>query len=106
MKQIYFTPKARRDAKLSASWLRKQNPLAADRFLDAVENTAAKLGRMPMLGSRNYADTVLQKGVRMIAVEHFKNYLLFFVERDASIDIVRILHGARDISYIMESEEQ
>ncbi len=40
----------------------------------------------------------------MIAVENFNNYLLFFVEYNASVNIVRVLHGARDISTILQSE--
>jgi len=45
-------------------------------------------------------------GVRMIAVKGFKNYLLFYLEQETSIDIIRVLHGARDIPEALQLEEE
>ena len=37
------------------------------------------------------------EGLRMWLVSGFENYLVFYIERTHFIDIVRVLHAARDI---------
>jgi toxin ParE1/3/4 len=40
-----------------------------------------------------------------MGIKGFENYLLFYLEREASVDVIRLLHGARDIPGILQSEE-
>jgi len=105
MKPIRVTPKADDDIDKCYAWIRKDNPAAALRFLDAVELTCRNLSQMPGIGSRRYAEIPLVHGVRMIGVKGFANYLLFYLEHETSIDIIRLLHGARDIPEVLQSEE-
>lgn len=58
---------------------------------------------MPGIGSQRYANVALVPGVRMIKVKGFENYLLFYLEREASIDVIRVLHSARDIPEALQS---
>ena len=104
MKPIRITPKADHDIDECCAWIRKA--AAALKFLDSVEQTCSNLSQMPGIGSRRYAEIPLVHGVRMIRVKGFKNYLLFYLEREASIDIIRVLHGARDIPEALQSEEE
>jgi len=106
MKPIRITPKADHDIDECCAWTRKDHPAAALRFLDAVELTCRDLSQMPSIGSQRYAEIPLVYGVRMIAVKGFKNYLLFYLEHETSIDIIRVLHGARDIPEALQSEEE
>jgi toxin ParE1/3/4 len=105
MKQVRVTPKADQDIDECCAWIGKEHPGAARQFLDAVEQTCRTVAQMPGLGSQRYAEVPLVHGVRMIAIKGFKNYLLFYLERETSIDIVRVLHGARDIPSALQSEE-
>jgi toxin ParE1/3/4 len=105
MKPIRITPKADNDIDKCCAWIRKDNPIAALRFLDAVELTCSNLSQMPGIGSRRYAEISPMRGVRMIGIKGFENYLLFYLEREASVDIIRLLHGARDIPGALQSEE-
>jgi plasmid stabilization system protein ParE len=52
---------------------------------------------MEVPGSLRYADIPLVHGVRVIKIKGFEHYLLFYLEHEASIDVIRLLHGARDI---------
>jgi len=106
MKPIRITPKADHDIDECCVWIRKDHPAAALRFLDAVELICRNLSQMPGIGSRRYAEIPLVHGVRMIAVKGFKNYLLFYLEQETSIDIIRVLHGARDIPEALQLEEE
>ena len=45
----------------------------------------------------------LVQGVRMLAIKDFENYLLFYLEREDCVDVIRVLHGARDIPEALQS---
>jgi toxin ParE1/3/4 len=67
------------------------NPLQADRYLDFLETKLNLLACTPGMGrSREH----LGPGLRLFPVD---NYLIFYRQVDAGIDIIRVLHGARDI---------
>lgn len=52
---------------------------------------------MPGMGSlRKYKNPELS-GLRMWPVKGFDNYLIFYLTKDKSIYIVRVLHGKQDI---------
>jgi|CXWL01.1.fsa_nt_gi toxin ParE1/3/4 len=104
MKPVRLTPKADSDVDSCFLWIHKDNPSAAIKFIDDVEQTCNALAQMPSIGSRHYADIALVRGIRMIAVNNFKNYLLFFTEYETHIEVIRLLHGARDIPEILQSE--
>jgi toxin ParE1/3/4 len=104
MKPVRISPRADRDIDECCAWIRKDHPAAALRFLNAVELTCSNLAQMPGIGSRRYAEITLVHGVRMVAVKGFENYLLFYLEYETSIDIIRLLHGARDIPEVLQSE--
>ena len=104
MKPVRLTPKADGDVDSCFMWIHKDNPSAAIKFIDAVEQICNTLSKMPSIGSRHYADISLVRGVRMIAVNNFKNYLLFFLEYESYIDVIRLLHSARDIPEILQSK--
>lgn len=103
MKPVRYTPKATRDIDESAAWICRENPAAAHRFLEAVKLTGNTVSQMPGIGSRRYANIALRPGIRMVKVKGFENYLLFYLEREATVDIIRVLHSARDIPSALQS---
>ena len=44
-------------------------------------------------------------GLRRVPVKGFDNYLLFYLPRPDGIDVIRVLHAARDIESILANEE-
>ncbi len=78
---------------------------AARRFLLAAEATFQALARMPRIGAPYEVANPRLKGLRCARVRRFRNYLIFYLPIDGGIDVIRVLHAARDIGAIMEEEE-
>ncbi len=53
---------------------------------------------------RNYRNTRL-RGLRMIPVSGFENFLVFYLVTTKTVDIVRVLHAARNIADIFSEQE-
>ncbi|MEP1125793.1 MAG: type II toxin-antitoxin system RelE/ParE family toxin [Ilumatobacter sp.] len=68
----------------------------AIRLVDSVEATARRIGRNPRLGSLRFAYELAVPDLRVVAAGRFP-YLLFYLERKASVDVWRLLHTSRDI---------
>ena len=65
-------------------------------FIDAAEAALRRIGKLPGSGSPRYAHELDIPGLRFLPTGRFP-YLIFYVEREAEVDVWRILHGARDI---------
>ena len=64
---------------------------AADRLLDRLDSALDRLAEMPFIG-RPRPD--LGTGLRSLAVG---NYVIYYVPTDSTVEVVRVLHGARDV---------
>lgn len=91
MSHVTRTPQARRDAISIWQWVADDNPKAADRLLSRFNEVAALLAGKPGMG-RARAD--LAPGLRGFPVG---DYVIFYRPIPNGIDIVRIMHGRRDI---------
>jgi toxin ParE1/3/4 len=80
----------------------QDNEDAADRWLDAVDETIDQtIATNPRIGvKRDYGRPALA-GFRMVVVRDFENYLVFYRIDEQVIRIVRVLHGARDIPNVL-----
>lgn len=65
-------------------------------FRSALRAEFDHIGRFPASGSPRYAPTVGVRDLRSWPVRGFP-YLVFYAERRDRIDILRVLHTARDI---------
>jgi toxin ParE1/3/4 len=83
------------DLQAAARFIRRDNPEAAQAFLEAVYDTFEFLARNPGIGRRR-ADLGFP-GVRSWRVYGFGRYLIFYTETPDRIQIWRVLHGARDL---------
>ncbi len=83
---------ARAETDLIEIWagIAADDPAAADRLLDQIEEACALLATHPHAGKQR---DDLAPGLRVYPVG---NYLVFYVPRDDGIAVARILHGARD----------
>jgi toxin ParE1/3/4 len=83
---------ARAETDLIEIWasIADDDPAAADRLLDRIEQVCVLLATHPHAG--NQRDD-LAPGLRFYPVG---NYLIFYVPRDDGVAVARILHGARD----------
>ena len=69
--------------------------LALD-FIDTLEASLNRIGEQPESGSPRYAHELGIPGLRFLSTGRFP-YLIFYVSREAVVDVWRVLHGARDI---------
>jgi toxin ParE1/3/4 len=104
-RQVVKKPRALQDLIEQFAYIAGDNVAAAQRFLEAAEATFHMLAQMPGAGRvRRYADARLA-GLRSRSVRGFRNYLVFYRPTKTGIEVVRVLHGARDIDAILRSEE-
>ena len=75
-------------------YIADDNSAAADRWVDQLDDQVRLLATQPMMGRlRNE----LAPGVRSYP---YGRYVVFYVPLDDGIDVVRVLHGARDIDAV------
>lgn len=96
---------AQRDIVECALFIAKDQPQAAERFLDAVEDTVRLLAKNPHAGRVRDFDNPRLEGLRCSSVKGFKNFLLFYFPTDEGIDVFHVYHGARDLPVLFEEEE-
>lgn len=89
---------ARRDLDKIWEHIANDNPVAADLFLDELHDSCLLLSKNKLIGSER---SKLAPNLRMLP---HKSYLIFYVPTSFGVEIVRVLHSARDIDQIFESE--
>ena len=106
-KPVVLRERAQRDIDEAVEhYLSEAGPAIALDFVDALEETRRQIGELPASGSLRHAHEVNVPGLRFKSVGRFP-YLVFYVEREADIDVWRVLHGARDIpSWMRQPHEE
>ena len=107
MKQprIYCLARAERDLLEHFEYLLGENPEAALRFVDAVEAAYRALARMPLMGVARPFHRPGLEDLRMWPVPDFEKFLIFYRPSPDGIEVMRLLHGMRDIPALMEGRE-
>jgi toxin ParE1/3/4 len=85
-------------------YLARERPSAALRFIDAVERAFARLAAMPEPGPVRQCRNPRLLGIRMWPVPDFRNYLIFYRIAADEVQILRVLHAARDLESALEEE--
>lgn len=100
---IHITAQAEKDLNEAADYIgyKLMNPTAADRFLDDVSKKVATLSTMPERNKRADDPVLRSWGIRYILVG---SYIVFYVIRDKTVYIVRILYGHRNWQQILRAE--
>jgi toxin ParE1/3/4 len=94
-------PRLRRTAQAEADlidiWLyiAQDNPAAADRLLDLLDETSRALARHPQMGM---AREDVGAGVRHFPVGR---YLILYREVADGVEVVRYVHGMRRLEYLI-----
>lgn len=85
-----------------AEYLSKNSLDTALRFLDAAENTFIFVAKNPEIGALCRFSSAQVELVRFWPVKGFDKYLIFYQPLSDGIEVVRLLHGARDLETILE----
>ncbi len=92
---LRVTRDARADVAAIGSYVAKHNPSAAKRVVRAIRETFEFLAENPDVGTA--CDEWLPRGRMFTARKPASNYVVFFIPKKGRIDIVAVLHGARDL---------
>jgi len=99
-------PAADADVDEAASFIAQDSIEAALRFYDAVNKTFQQIREHPTRWARYELDHPRLANVRKRAVGGFRNYLVFYqIEADV-VEVIRVLHGARDIPSLIAGDQQ
>lgn len=98
------TSPARTDLREAAFYLDEQALGLGDRFLAAAEMAFERLAETPGLGGFRKFDNRRLAGLRSWRIGGFENWLVFYRVTDEAVEIVRVLHGARDLEAAFEDK--
>jgi len=90
-------PRANRDLDEHYLYIRRDSPEAAVRLLRAADSTFRQLARTPYLGAEFPVQRPDLAGLRIWQVEGFRNYVIYYRPIEGGIEVVRVLHAARDV---------
>lgn len=89
--RVLSTSRANRDLVEIGLSIAQDSPRAADKILTEIGRKCKMLARLPRLGRRREE---LAPGLRSFAVG---SYVVFYRAMRGGVEIIRVLHGARDI---------
>ena len=106
MKLATVRPRARLDLLDQFVYLGEQASIeAAERYHAAVAETCKLLFKQPRSGSVYRSGILHLKGMRRMPVKGFEKFMMFYLPTANGVDIVRVLHGARNIQRVFAEDE-
>ena len=103
IRRIERRPRSRIDVIEQAIYLGEEaGEELALRFIDAVDAAVRRLAATPEIGRPRESDSARLAGLRSWPVPGFPNHLIFYRTGDDSLEIVRVVHGARDFVRLLE----
>jgi toxin ParE1/3/4 len=104
-RQIIRHEQAKQDIIEAAYYIAEHGSLdASDRFLEAAEDTFRQLATMPGMGLMREVRNPVLAGMRQWRVRGFEKYLIFYRVTEKAVEILRVLHGARDLDSLFDEE--
>ena len=91
MARVLRRPRAAEDIAAVWDFIADDNPDAADHWVDQLDTQLRLLATQPLMGR---ARDELAPGIRSFP---FGRYLVFYLPVGDGIDVVRVLHGTRDV---------
>ena len=96
MKRVAFKPDAIADLEMIGDYIASQNPSRAETYIDEIRQKALNVGAAPMAYPMR-AD--LGPDFRMTV---HGQYLILFRVLEYEVEIVRIIHGARNLPHALD----
>ena len=94
-----LTPQAAADLFSIWSYIAADNSEAADRVETAIYEACAFLGEGPMRGQAGKELT--DRPLRFWTVQRYPNYILVYDPGTLPVQIIRIVHGMRDLKQVL-----
>lgn len=101
-RRAFRQPRARTDIVEQAAYIGRDDPRAAERFQDAVQQAEQMLADMPGIGApRSFRHL---QNVRMWRVPGFEKHLIFYRPVADGIEVIRVLHASRDLAAALDED--
>ncbi len=75
------------------------------RFYGSVESGLLQISCNPEIGSLRHSNKDALAGVRYWPVPSFENHLVFYRVTPEAVDVLRVLHGARDLFALLAEDD-
>jgi|BarGraIncu00222A_1022003.scaffolds.fasta_scaffold23648_2 toxin ParE1/3/4 len=96
-------PRAWREINAQLDYFEEQAGLeTAERFLDQLISSFEDLSQMPRVGVLCGFRKPATRRLRRWPVKGFENWLIFYQPRRGGVEIVHVMHGARDIEGLLD----
>ena len=104
-RRVILHPRAAQDLEAQADFIARDSLAAAIRFAQAVQEAFRQLAQMPQMGRERRFPNPLLEGMRQWRVPGFEKHLIFYRPIEDGIEVLRVLHGARDIDRLFREDE-
>lgn len=94
--RVVFTEPAGNDLEAIGDWIAKDNPLRAASFVRELRDACLEIGPRPT--AYQFVEHRRSDGIRRKA---YGNYLIFYRVVSDAVEILHVLHGARDYAQIL-----
>jgi toxin ParE1/3/4 len=102
LRRVIRRPAANRDLIDCFEYIGTDSEESATRFLRAAEDTFLALARMPGMGVAISFSDSRDRNLRRWRIRGFENFLIFYRPLEDGIEVIRVLHGAREIERLFE----
>ena len=96
MPLVIFAPRAESDLDEILGDIACDKPTAAVKFVAKIRRTCSQLGKQPLMGQAR--PEFAGGDLRAFPV---RPYVIFYRVRGQQVEIVRVLHGARDLDALL-----
>jgi toxin ParE1/3/4 len=101
--RIVLTPLAKEDIGTLAEYLRQEAGLTvALRFVAKTKAAFRTLAGTPLIGASLHLPGVHERDIRRWHIDRFESFLILYRPANPGIEIVRVLHGSRDIEALFQ----
>lgn len=101
-RRVVVRPRAADDVVEIFATIAADDPRAAERFEASVRRECDLLAAFPHLGRARGFRAPDLRGLRSRPISGFGSWLLFYRVESNAIEVVRVLHGARDLPRALE----
>jgi plasmid stabilization system protein ParE len=99
--RLEYLPVAERDLLDILDYIARDRPAAARAFVDRLERAIERLARFPRSGRAPDDDRLRRLGYRILVVE---DHLVFYVVTGRTVQIRRVIHGARRYDFLLPKD--
>jgi toxin ParE1/3/4 len=100
MPHVLRTRRANLDLLEIWSYVAQDSPQAADRLIERLDQHCERLASFPEMGRLR---DELAPSLRSLVVSR---YVVFYRPAEDGIEVIRVLHGARDVAAILRGESE